>query len=429
MVPTSLALLLLLLGLSLLVAAALLILALALAQLFSVLPVHLAMGEIVWSASSNFLLVSVPLFILLGEILLRSGIADRLYASMSQWLSWLPGGLMHANIGACIVFAATSGSSVATAATIGTVATPVIEKYRYGERLFLGSLAAGGTLGILIPPSINLIIYGWLTETSVPQLYLAGFVPGIVLGLIFMATIVICCLIRPEWRGVPIRASWNERLHSLTGLLPPLALFLVVIGSIYAGFATPTESAALGVIAALGLAALNGRLTLAMLTQAIDGTMRTTGMIMLIVAAAWFLNFVLSAIGLVGALNAFITGLGLSSSGMLGAIVIFYLVLGCFMEPLPMMIVTVPVVTPIIVRAGYDPVWFGIMIVLLCETAMVTPPVGVNLYVVQGVRGRGSIGDVILGVVPFIVSLILMILLIIAAPGIVLWLPRLFGTF
>ena len=429
MVPTSLALPLLLLGLSLPVAAALLILALALAQLFSVLPVHLAMGEIVWSASSNFLLVSVPLFILLGEILLRSGIADRLYASMSQWLSWLPGGLMHANIGACMVFAATSGSSVATAATIGTVATPVIEKYRYGERLFLGSLAAGGTLGILIPPSINLIIYGWLTETSVPQLYLAGFVPGIVLGLIFMATIVICCLIRPEWRGVPIRASWNERLHSLTGLLPPLALFLVVIGSIYAGFATPTESAALGVIAALGLAGLNRRLTLAMLTQAIDGTMRTTGMIMLIVAAAWFLNFVLSAIGLVGALNAFITGLGLSSSGMLGAIVIFYLVLGCFMEPLPMMIVTVPVVTPIIVRAGYDPVWFGIMIVLLCETAMVTPPVGVNLYVVQGVRGRGSIGDVILGVVPFIVSLILMILLIIAAPGIVLWLPRLFGTF
>jgi C4-dicarboxylate transporter DctM subunit len=429
MVPTSLALLLLLLCLSLPVAAALLILALALAQLFSVLPVHLAMGEIVWSASSNFLLVSVPLFILLGEILLRSGIADRLYASMSQWLSWLPGGLMHANIGACMVFAATSGSSVATAATIGTVATPVIEKYRYGERLFLGSLAAGGTLGILIPPSINLIIYGWLTETSVPQLYLAGFVPGIVLGLIFMATIVICCLIRPEWRGSPIRASWNERLHSLTGLLPPLALFLVVIGSIYAGFATPTESAALGVIAALGLAALNRRLTLAMLTQAIDGTMRTTGMIMLIVAAAWFLNFVLSAIGLVGALNAFITGLGLSSSGMLGAIVIFYLVLGCFMEPLPMMIVTVPVVTPIIVRAGYDPVWFGIMIVLLCETAMVTPPVGVNLYVVQGVRGRGSIGDVILGVVPFIVSLIFMILLIIAAPGIVLWLPRLFGTF
>ena len=376
------------------------------------------MGEIVWSASSNFLLVSVPLFILLGEILLRSGIADRLYASMSQWLSWLPGGLMHANIGACMVFAATSGSSVATAATIGTVATPVIERYRYGERLFLGSLAAGGTLGILIPPSINLIIYGWLTDICA-----AALSGGI------------CARHRP-WThlhgddrdllsysagvaGGANSGDWNERLRSLTGLLPPLALprrdrkYLC-------GICHSDRIGGAWSDCGPGLAALNRRLTLAMLTQAIDGTMRTTGMIMLIVAAAWFLNFVLSAIGLVGALNAFITGLGLSSSGMLGAIVIFYLVLGCFMEPLPMMIVTVPVVTPIIVRAGYDPVWFGIMIVLLCETAMVTPPVGVNLYVVQGVRGRGSIGDVILGVVPFIVSLILMILLIIAAPGIVL---------
>ncbi len=427
MTPTSLGLLLLFLGLSLPVAAALMLLALSLGQLFAKLPVHLAMGEIVWSASSNTLLVSVPLFILLGEILLRSGIADRLYNSMSQWLAWLPGGLMHANIGACMVFAATSGSSVATAATIGTVATPVIKKYQYGERLFLGSLAAGGTLGILIPPSINLIIYGWLTETSVPQLYLAGFVPGIVLGLIFMATIVLCCLVRPEWRGVAIESSWASRVESLGGLLPPFAIFLIVIGSIYAGFATPTESAALGVVTALGLAAINRRLTFAMLLQALDGTMRTTGMIMLIVAAAWFLNFVLSAIGLVNALNSFITGLGLSPASMLGAIIVFYLVLGCFMEPLPMMIVTVPVVTPVIVQAGYDPVWFGIMIVLLCETAMITPPVGVNLYVVQGVRGRGSISDVILGVIPFIASLVLMILLIIAAPGMVLWLPRLFG--
>jgi C4-dicarboxylate transporter DctM subunit len=428
MVPTSLGLLLLFLGLSLPVAAALMLLALALGYQFSNLPVQLAMGEIVWSASSNFLLVSVPLFVLLGEILLRSGIADRLYSSMAHWLSWLPGGLMHANIGACMVFAANSGSSVATAATIGTVAAPVMKKYRYGERLFLGSLAAGGTLGILIPPSINLIIYGWLTETSVPQLYLAGFIPGIVLGVIFMATILVCCLVRPAWGGIPIESSWSERLRSLAGLLPPALIFVIVIGSIYAGFATPTESAALGVVAALGLAAANGRLTWSMLIQALDGTMRTTGMIMLIVAAAWFLNFVLSAIGLVSALNAFITGLGLTPSSMLFAIIVFYLILGCFMEPLPMMIVTVPVITPVIVQAGYDPVWFGIMIVLLCETAMITPPVGVNLYVVQGVRiGGGPIADVIIGVVPFIVSLLLMILLIVAWPDMVLWLPKVLG--
>jgi C4-dicarboxylate transporter DctM subunit len=326
------------------------------------------------------------------------------------------------------VFAATSGSSVATAATIGTVATPVIKTYGYGERLFLGTVAAGGTLGILIPPSINLIIYGWLTQTSVPQLYLAGFVPGIVLGLIFMATILICCLIRPQWRGRAIETSWNERIASLGGLVPPGIIFLIVIGSIYAGFATPTESAALGVVVAIGLAAINRRLSVRMILEALDGTMRTSAMIMLIVASAFFLNFVLSAIGLVGALNSFITGLGLGPTGTLVAIIVFYLILGCFMEPLPMMIVTIPIIVPVVVQAGFDPVWFGIMVVLLCETAMITPPVGVNLYVVQGVRGRGVISDVILGVLPFIGSLLVMIVLIIAAPGIVMWLPRLIGA-
>jgi C4-dicarboxylate transporter DctM subunit len=428
MVPTSLGLLIVLLGLSIPVGAALLLLALSLGAAFSPMPIYLAMGEVIWSASTNAILVSVPLFVLLGEILLRSGMADRLYSSMSHWLAWLPGGLMHANIGASMVFAATSGSSVATAATIGTVATPVIKTYGYGERLFLGTVAAGGTLGILIPPSINLIIYGWLTQTSVPQLYLAGFVPGIVLGLIFMTTILICCLIRPQWRGRAIETSWDERIASLGGLVPPGIIFLIVIGSIYAGLATPTESAALGVVVAIGLAAINRKLSVTMILEALDGTMRTSAMIMLIVASAFFLNFVLSAIGLVGALNSFITGLGLGPMGTLVAIIVFYLILGCFMEPLPMMIVTIPIIVPVVVQAGFDPVWFGIMVVLLCETAMITPPVGVNLYVVQGVRGRGVISDVILGVIPFIGSLLVMIVLIIAAPGIVMWLPRLIGA-
>ncbi|WP_144183270.1 TRAP transporter large permease [Elioraea rosea] len=424
MIGTALGLLLALLGLSLPVAAALALLGFSLGSLFTPIPLHLALGEIAWSASTNALLVSVPLFILLGEILLRSGIADRLYGAMAAWLSWLPGGLMHANIGSCMAFAATSGSSVATAATIGTVAMPQIRRFGYGEPLFLGSLAAGGTLGILIPPSINLIIYGWLTQTSVPQLYLAGFLPGIVLGLAFMTTILICCLVRPSLSGAAPASDWASRIASLPGLLPPLAIFLVVLGSIYTGWATATESAALGVVAALVLAACYRQCTVSMLLQAIDGTMRTTGMIMLIVAAAWFLNFVLSAIGLVNALNAFITELGLAPGQMLFAIIAFYIVLGCFMEPLPMMIVTVPVITPVIVSAGYDPIWFGIMVVLLCETAMITPPVGVNLFVVQGVRGRGSINDVIIGVLPFIGSLLFMIGLIVAFPDIVLWLPR-----
>ncbi len=427
MVGTALVLLIGLLGLALPVAAALGLLGLALAELFTPIPLHLALGEMAWSASTNFLLVSVPLFILLGEILLRSGIADRLYGSMAQWLSWLPGGLMHANIGACMAFAATSGSSVATAATVGTVATPLIRRYGYGERLFLGSLAAGGTIGILIPPSINLIIYGWLTQTSVPQLYLAGFLPGIVLGLIFMGTILVCCVIRPSWKGTPPDSSWRGRVETLGGLVPPLAIFLVVIGSIYAGWATATESAALGVLAALALAAINRRLTWTMLVQALDGTMRTTGMIMLIVAAAAFLNFVLSAIGLVNALNGLITGLGFGPYETLFAVIAFYVVLGCFMEPLLMMIVTVPVIFPVIVGAGFDPIWFGILVVLLCETAMITPPVGVNLFVVQGIRRRGSINDVIIGVLPFVGSLFVMIALIVAFPGLVLWLPRLVG--
>jgi len=429
MVPVAILLLLALLALSLPVAAALAFVALGLDQIFSPMALSRAMGEIVWSAASNFLLVAVPLFVLLGEILLRSGIAERLYAAMSQWLSWLPGGLMHANIGASMGFAATSGSSVATAATIGTVATPLVDQYQYGERLFLGSLAAGGTLGILIPPSINLIIYGWLTETSVPQLYLAGFVPGLLLGLLFIATIIVCCVVQPRWAGVSPEASWRARFASLKDLVPPFAIFVIVIGSIYGGIATPTESASLGVVAAVILAAAYRRLTVTMLIEAIDGTMRTTGMIMLIVAAAWFLNFVLSAIGLVNALNDFISNLGLGPVGMLAVVVVFYIVLGCFMEPLPMMIVTVPVITPVVMAAGYDPVWFGILVVILCETAMITPPVGVNLFVVQGVRRRGSIHDVMVGVLPFIVSLFIMILLVIIFPDIVLWLPQFVGTF
>ena len=427
MIPVSLGLLILLLALSLPVGAALTILALGLDQFFTPIPLRLAVGEMSWVASSNTLLVSVPLFVLLGEILLRSGIADRLYDSMSQWLSWLPGGLMHANIGASMAFAATSGSSVATAATVSVVAAPLVERYRYGERLFFGSIAAGGTLGILIPPSINLIIYGWLTETSVPRLYLAGFVPGAILGLLFSGTIVVLCLVRPHWGGISPEVTWNSRIRSLTGLLPPFFIFVIVIGSIYAGVATPTESASLGVVAALVLAALHRRLTLTMLLHALDGTMRTTGMIMLIVIAAWFLNFVLSALGMVAAINQAISSLGVGPFGLIAALVVFYLLLGFFMDPLAMMIVTVPVTTPLVVSAGFDSIWFGIMIVLLCETALITPPIGMNLFVVQGVRRRGSIEDVMIGVAPFVIGLLIMIVLVIAFPEIALWLPRVLG--
>ena len=425
MIWVTLALLLGLLALSLPVAAVLGVVGLTLDQLYSFLPLRLALGELVWGATTDVILVAIPMFILLGEILLRTGIAERMYAAMTHWLSWLPGGLMHSNIGACTLFSAVSGSSVATAATVGTVAIEQIDRHGYNQRFFLGTIAAGGTLGILIPPSINMIVYGVLTETSIPQLYLAGFLPGLVLALLFMATVLIGCALRPAWGGAPIATGWPERWRSLPDLLPPLLIFILVIGSIYAGFATPTEAAALGVIAALALAGWRRRLSWPMLRATIEGTMRTSAMIMAILMAAYFLNFVLTSVGLTGEVNAMVTELGLSPMQTLLAVVGFYVVLGMFMETLTMMVATVPIITPLIIGQGFDPVWFGVLIMLLIETAMITPPVGINLFVVQGVRGRGQLHDVMLGAAPFVLTLLVMTGLLILFPGIALWLPEL----
>jgi tripartite ATP-independent transporter DctM subunit len=427
MIAVSLVLLLVLIGLSIPVAAALGVLGLILDPLYSMLPLSRAMGELAWSSSNEFLLVAIPLFILLGEVLLRAGFAERMYGAMSLWLSWLPGGLMHANIGASTLFSATSGSSVATAATVGTVALPQIRRFGYHEPLFLGSIAAGGTLGILIPPSINLVIYGVLTNSSVPKLYLAGIIPGFLMALLFMAVIAGACIARPQWGGHRVQATWAQRFASLVHLLPPLFIFLLVVGSIYAGIATPTEAAALGVVGALVLAAAFGRLRLGMLREALQNTMRSTAMIMLIVIAAGFLNFVMSATGLTTALTQTVTDLGLSPALTLLAVVVFYVVLGCFMETLSMMITTIPIVAPIMVALGFDPIWLGIVIIVLVETALITPPVGLNLFVVQSLRTSGSMHAVIMGSLPFVAALFAMIGLLALFPGLALWLPSLFG--
>ena len=424
MVGSALAILMVLLALAVPVAAALGFLGIALSELYSRLPLTLAMGEVAWATSNNFLLVAIPFFVLLGEILLRSGIAERMYNALVLWMPWLPGGLMHSNIAACAMFAATSGSSVATAATIGTVAMGEIRKHGYSERLFLGTIAAGGTLGILIPPSINMIVYGVLTDSSIPQLYLAGIFPGLLLAGLFSLTVLIACLLWPSLGGKRTRTDWSARVHALPDLVPPLLIFIAVIGSIYAGLATATESAALGVIAALGVAAWHRSLTLRMLLHAFEGTMRTTAMIMAILIAAYFLNFVISSIGLTAQVNRFVTGLGLSSTELLIAVIIFYLILGCFMETLSMMVATVPIVAPIMFKAGYDPIWFGVLIIILMETAMITPPVGINLYVVQGLRRRGRIDDVIIGAAPFVITLLVMIAILSYWPSLALWLPR-----
>ncbi|HZA51795.1 MAG TPA: TRAP transporter large permease [Myxococcaceae bacterium] len=423
MLVTTLLLLIVLLALSLPVAATLGILGLALEQLYSRMPLSRAMGEIAWSSSRDFLLVAIPMFILLGEILLRSGVAERMYAAMVKWLSWLPGGLMHSNVGACALFAATSGSSVATAATVGTVALPLVKRHGYNERLFLGTLAAGGTLGILIPPSINMIIYAVLTDTSIPRLYLAGIVPGLGLASSFVVMVAIACAFRPAWGGQRIATSWRERVASLPHLVPPLLVFLVVVGSIYAGLATPTEAASLGVVAALGLAAWFRRLSWRMLMDAFENTMRTTAMIMLIVVAAYFLNFVITTLGFTQMLTGAVAGLGLAKPLMLVAVVIFYLILGCLMETLSMMITTIPIIAPVMVALGFDPVWVGIVIVILIEAALITPPVGLNLYVVHSLRTGGSLNDVIAGSLPFVLAMIAMIALLAFFPGLALWLP------
>lgn len=423
MIGVTLAILLVLLALAIPVAAGLGMLGLSLSGIYSKLPLSLAMGEVSWATSNNFLLVAIPFFVLLGEILLRSGMAERMYNALVLWIPWLPGGLMHSNIAACAMFAATSGSSVATAATIGTVAMGEIEKHRYSERLFLGTIAAGGTLGILIPPSINMIVYGVLTDTSIPKLYLAGVIPGVILAGLFSLTVLVICLVRPSLGGTATKASWGQRIAALPDLLPPLVIFLAVIGSIYAGLATATESAALGVIAALGVAAWRRRLSLTMLRLAFEGTMRTTAMIMAILMAAYFLNFVITSIGLTGQVNRFITELGLTPGQLFLTVVIFYLILGMFMETLSMMVATVPIITPVMVKAGFDPVWFGIIIVILMEMAMITPPVGINLYVVQGLRKKGRINDVIIGAAPFVITMLLMIALLYYWKQLALWLP------
>jgi len=427
MIPVTLITLLVLMAVAIPVAASMGVLALFLEAVYSQLPLVRAMGEVAWSSSNEFLLVSVPLFILLGEILLRAGFAERMYGSLVHWVSWLPGGLMHSNIAACALFAATSGSSVATAATVGTVALPQVKRFGYNERLFLGTLAAGGTLGILIPPSINMIIYAVLTNTSVPKLYLAGMIPGLVLCLLFMLTVVLLCWWRPAWGGKRVTATWRERVAGLVHLLPPLGIFVVVVGSIYAGIATPTEAASLGVVAALGLAAWKRRLSLAMLREAVEGTMRSTAMVMLIFVAAYFLNFVISAIGLTTLLTNFIEQLGLTPAWMLLAVIVFYVILGCFMETLSMMITTIPIIAPVMFKLGFDPVWFGILVILLIETALVTPPVGLNLFVVQNLRKSGSLNDVVIGALPFALTLFAMLAVLSMFPDLALWLPRFVG--
>ncbi len=411
-----------LLALSLPVGVVLFVLGIGIDVFASPFPLIRGLGQVVWSAMNASLLIAIPFFVLLGEVLVRAGIAERTYKALDAWLSWLPGGLIHANIGTATLFSATSGSSVATAATVATVAMPQAERLNYDQRLFSGAIAAGGTLGIMIPPSINLIVYGFLTETSIPRLFLAGLVPGLLMALGFMVVTMLLCKWRPSLGGPTRTADWSERISGLSSLIPITILFLVVVGSIYLGWATPTESAALGVAMAFVIAQVQSGIRLGWVVEALLGTMRITAMIILVISAAYFLNYCLASAGLGRQLQSLLTGLDMSPLATLLIIVGLYIVLGFFIETLSLMVATIPIVVPIVAGLGYDKVWFGILLILLIEMALITPPVGLNLYVVQAARKTGRMSEVMVGAAPFVGVMLLMAVALIAVPGLALWL-------
>jgi tripartite ATP-independent transporter DctM subunit len=375
-------------------------------------------GTMMWGTLNNFLLVAIPLFVLMGEILVRGGVTERMYRALADWTRPLPGGLLHTNIAASTVFASISGSSVATAATIGTVAFPTFRRHNYAEAWVAGSVASGATLGILIPPSINLIIYGAITNTSIGALFTAGILPGLLLASLFMLVIVVACVIDPSIAGrrEPL-APWSERRARLVDLVPPILIFILVMGSIYLGFATPTEAAGVGVMAALLLTAFYRTLTWPMLRDSMLSAVTTTGMTLLILIAAFYLNFVLGVLGVPAQVSAFVSSFDVAPLTMVLLLVLLYILLGCFLDALAMMIATIPIVLPVVLHLGYDSIWFGIFLVLMCELALITPPVGMNLYVTQSVRGRGHVGTVIVGVLPFLLCILCVVALIAVFPG------------
>ncbi len=392
---------------------------------FSDRPFWTFLGQTVWGPSSNFVLVSVPLFLLMGEILLRAGLSERLYRALNVWLDRMPGGLLHTNVVASGVFSAISGSSVATAAAMGNVAMPFFQGRGYDPRMVLGSLAAGGALGNLIPPGITFIIYALITETSVGALYLAAVGPSLLVMAFFIGVILLKRGAAPP-PGPPI--PLGEKLRALVGLIPTLVLIFVVLGTIYAGLATPTESAALGVVASLVIAAIEGRFSFRMLHQSAEATARNTAMIGLILMGAYVLNYVITLLGVPQMMAQAVGALPLPPWAIMLLIIGFYLALGTFMEGFSMIITTIPVIFPVVMALGYDPIWFGVVVTMLVEIALISPPDGTVLYVLQGMRrDGGQIGEVFSGVLPFVAVYILAIVVLMLVPGIALWLPSVAG--
>jgi len=379
-------------------------------------------GLTAWNGTNNFILVALPLFVFMSAVLHHSGISDNLFEGVSRWLNWLPGALAVSSVAACGIFAALSGSSTATAATIGLAAIPEMEKRGYERRFSLGAVAAGGTLGIMIPPSLALIIYGFLTDQSIGRLFIAGIIPGMILALLFMSYTVLLAYFKP---GIARRAgyvTWRERLASLPQFLPPFLIILLVIGSIYAGVVTITEAAALGAFLSCLVALFYRKLDLNVLRQAGWEAARTTAMLLLIMIGGMIITHALARIGFGTAVTQAIEALRLSPWLVFAFIVGVYLIMGMLLDPLSMMIITLPFFFPVVQAMGFDPIWFGIVLVILIETGLITPPVGLNLFVIQGISGS-RLEEVALGSLPYVLVMLLVIVLLSFFPTLALWLP------
>ena len=382
-------------------------------------------GSIAWSNATSFSFIAVPLFVFMSGILLHSGIGKGLFTAVARWVGFLPGGLAVASIFSCAIFAAVSGSSVATSATIGMIAIPEMERRGYARPLIIGSLAAGGTIGILIPPSIPMIIYGVMTETSVGHLYMAGIIPGAVLALMFAVYVIGYAMIWPDSapRMAEDRGSFRSKLRSFREVAPVAILIFVVLGSMYLGIVTPTEAAALGSVVSLVLARWYGNLNWRTLNQAFQETVRTTSMVMLIIVFAAIFSHVIALIGAPKALLSTVIALGLPKGALFTVVFSFLLVIAYALEELSVMIILLPILFPLITGLGFDPVWFGVIMVVWLEIGFITPPVGLNLFVIQGLMPGTGAREVTIGTTPYVILMILLVVLLFVFPDLALWLP------
>ena len=393
-------------------------------MLFTTRPVGDAMATTIWGTSSSWTLTALPLFVWMGEILFRTKLSENLFKGLSPWLSKLPGGLIHVNVVGCGLFAAISGSSAATVATVGKMSIPELRKRKYPEKILLGSLAGSGTLGLLIPPSIILIIYGVTIEDSIAKLFMAGILPGIMLAIIFMLYVIIWSILNKNLMPqISEKFSFLEKIKSSKQLLPVVLLIFGVIGSIYTGIATATEAASLGVVGALILSLFQGTLNKNSFKLSLLGATKTSCMIAFILAGSTFLSLAMGFTGLPRNLAIWIQELNLSPYMLIFILTIFYIILGMFLDGISAVVLTMAIIEPMIRQAGFDMIWFGIYLVIVVEMAQITPPVGFNLFVLQGMANK-DMSFIAKSAFPLFLLMILAVIIIIIFPEIVLWLPN-----